>query len=522
MLSDGSVLLVGGIGVQGVLDSVELYDPTDHLVRQIDPLPHPRALHTASIVGGVVYLIGGVNQDWSLATDVLVLDPTTMRFTPVAGTPLAVPRVAHAATLLPNNRIMVSGGLTLPQNQPFKTIEALFAALGATKSVAVFDPATPGWQTYADLAKARAGHSATLCPVVKSTADGGGPAVPPVANTVIFVGGHDGGAMPPGSVTPPGAIGTVWNDAEVTNTVDWQPTGQTYPIQAGSVTGSARYDQVAVPLPNNMGFLVVGGQSATAAVSDDWLIGAFADYAAGAGAAPTAIPTFIAAPPLATARSNHAAALLTGDKVAVAGGVAGTTVLASVETFAVTAGASIPFDVAAVLAPGIVGTPLPAPQGYAAFAPLAQDFLLLTGGFNALQPASYTGAVVALDADVGTFQTLPGPVLTTPFTLAPVGTILLADGTILIVGATTPAPFPTATTAMTAFAWTFDPTTGLSTSTGAPITPRIGATLSLLANGTVLYAGGFGLGDAGYAVLDTAEVYDPKSRIFRKVGNTMT
>lgn len=519
-LSDGRVLLTGGIGVQGVLDSVEVYDPVTQLVSQIDKLPQPRGLHTATLVGGMVYLAGGVNEDWSLATDLLVLDPATMRFTP-AQEKLAIPRIGHAATLLPNNRIMLSGGLTLTQNQPFKSIGDLLAALAATPSVAVYDPSGASWQPCADLARARAGHSATLCPVVKTSADGGGAAVPPVGNTVIFVGGHDGGAAPPGFPEAGQAVGTVWGDAEVTNMVDWQPTGQCYPIEADGVPGSARYDQVAVSLPNNIGFLITGGQSAVGPVGDNWLIGAFADYQVKVDNGPTAVPTFVPAPKLATARSNHAAALLPGNKVAVAGGVAGTSVLATVETFAVSPGVSIPFNGAHVLADGIAGMPLPAPQGYPAFAALAQDYLLLAGGFNAL-PNGYTGAVVALDADVGTVQTLPGPVLTTPFTLAPVGTILLADGSILIVGATSPAPFPTPTSTMAGFAWTFDPTTGLSTATGAPNTPRIGATLSLLANGTVLYAGGFGLGDAGYCVLDTAEVYDPKSRTFRKVGNNMT
>ena len=47
---------------------------------------------------------------------------------------------------------------------------------------------------------------------VKSAADSGGPAVPPVANSVIFVGGHDGGAMPPGLTVTPTAAGTVWDD----------------------------------------------------------------------------------------------------------------------------------------------------------------------------------------------------------------------------------------------------------------------------------------------------------------------
>jgi hypothetical protein len=542
-LSDGRVLLVGGIGVQGVLDSVEIYDPETQLVSQIDTLPEPRALHSASLVNGFVYLAGGVDKDWSLATDLLMLDPSTMRFTPISNVKLDVPRVAHAATLLPNNQIMLSGGLTLAQNKPFDTIQDLYAALSATDSVAVYDPVDAVWPTCASLAKARAGHSATLCPVVKSAADGGGPAVPPVGNVVIFVGGHDGGALPPGFTGPGEVTGTVWNTAEVTNMVDWQPTQQTYAIQADKVTGSARYDHVAVALPENLGFLITGGQSASGPVADDWLIGAFADDQVLVENAPTAVPTFIVAPSLATARSDHAAALLPGNKVAVAGGVAGNVVLASVETFAVSQGMSIPFNGSTVLADGIIGLPLPAQQGYPAFAALAQDFLLLAGGITALatdpgaplatdagtSPATnpttcptYTGAVVALDADVGTFGTLPGPVLTTPFTLAPVGTILLADGTILIVGATMPEPFATPTTSMTGFAWTFDPSSGLSTATGAPNTPRIGATLSPLANGTILFAGGYGLGDSGYAVLDTAEVYDPKSRTFRKVGNKMT
>ncbi|NWM55002.1 hypothetical protein GY652_27490, partial [Escherichia coli] len=84
--------LVGGIGVQGVLDSVEIYDPASQLVSQIDPLPEPRALHTATLIDGKVYLAGGVTKDWSLATDLLELDPTTMRFSAIPNVALAIPR----------------------------------------------------------------------------------------------------------------------------------------------------------------------------------------------------------------------------------------------------------------------------------------------------------------------------------------------------------------------------------------------------------------------------------------------
>ncbi|MBL7537631.1 hypothetical protein, partial [Escherichia coli] len=82
---------------------------------------------------------------------------------------------------------------------------------------------------------------------------------------------------------------------------DWQPTGQLYPIPTSQPGDQGRYDQVAVALPNNMGFLVTGGQSATGPVGDDWLIGAFAAYQADSSIA--AVPTFVPAPALSEARS---------------------------------------------------------------------------------------------------------------------------------------------------------------------------------------------------------------------------
>jgi Galactose oxidase, central domain len=521
LLGDGRVVFAGGIGQQGALDSVEIYDPATGLLSQAATLPSPRGLHTATTIEGVVYLAGGVistgGRDWQYAADILRLDLATLTFRAIPGITLASPRVGHAAIALPDGTLMVSGGLTLAAGVTDDTLDALLAASAATKSVAVYAPLQNAWTWEAEMQCARAGHSATLCPVMKS----GGSATVPVGQIVVFLGGHDGDAMPPGEGG--GQTGKIWDNAEVTDPAAWKPVPGLYPIESssGGEKGSARYDHVATALPGNNGFVVSGGQSPTGPVTDDWLVGAVATYGSSDPGGFTGVPVFVLAPPLGTARSNHAAALLQDGKFVVAGGVAGTAILASVEIFSVSAGTSIPSDGSKVLGPSLAGAPLPQAQAYAACLALPGDYLLVAGGLGSL-PDGYLNAVVAYDADVGTFSYIPGPILTTPDTLAPVGSIGLADGTILVLGSTSPETFPFSPSAMTGFAWTFDPITTLSTIAGAPVTARVGATLSLLSNGTVLVAGGMGMTDKGYAVLDTAEIYDPKSRSFRQIYGKMT
>ena len=525
LLADARVLLAGGIGEAGTLNSVEVYDPATGLLSQAATLPMGRGLHTATTIDGMVYLVGGVTQgvggDWRFATDLLQLDPTTLSFSAIPDVTPPTTRIGHAATALPDGTLMISGGLTGDASLGHPSLEALLAASAATPSVTVFAPLQKAWTWDIDMGHARTGHTATLCPVVKTAADGGSASAPPVGQVVVFLGGHDSEAMTPG-MADSDAAGAIWDDAEVTDPVAWKPVAGLYPIESASGgKGSARYDHVATALPGNYGFLVTGGQSQGGPVGDDWLVGAFASYASDGSQGFTAAPTFVPAPLLLSPRSNHAAALLQEGEVVVAGGVAGSQILASVELFKVSAGASIPFHGDQVLAASLAGAPLPQAQTDAAFLALPGDTLLLAGGLGAL-PASYLDSVVAYDADVGTFSSFPGPILTTPYTLAPVGSVGLADGTILILGCTSPAPFPDPTAKLTGFAWTFDPTSNLSTMTGAPATARVGATLSLLSNGTVLLAGGIGMTDEGYATLATAEIYDPRTRSFRKVYHKMT
>ncbi|HEU0084759.1 MAG TPA: kelch repeat-containing protein [Bradyrhizobium sp.] len=525
-LSDGRVLLVGGIGEEGALDSVEVYDPATGLVSQVAALPSKRGLHTATAIEHVVYLAGGVTEDakgdWQFATDILRLDPATLTFTAISGVTLSPPRVGHAALALPDGTLMLSGGSTGDPARSYATLEALLEQTTATTSVVVFAPLQNGWAWEAQMQSARAGHSATLCPVVvKPTAGGGSASTPPMGQIVVFLGGHDGRAVAPG-FSDNKARGTIWDDAEVTGFGGWMPLPGLYPIKASAgATGSARYDHVATPLAGNSGFLVTGGQNSSGPVADNWLVGALAQFLDGNSGPFTVTPVFVPASNLTTARAVHAAALMQDGNVVVAGGVAGSTVLASVELFAVSTGKSIPLDGSDVLGPSVAGSALPQAQAYASFVVLSGHTLLIAGGLGTL-PDGFLNAVVSYDTAIRTFETFPGPILSMPFTLAPVGSIGLADGTILILGSTSPPPFPNSPASMTGFAWTFDPATNLSTITGAPVVARVGATLSVLSNGTVLVAGGMGMTDSGFGVLDTAEIYDPRGRTFRKLGNKMS
>jgi hypothetical protein len=526
VLDDGRVLIVGGVGQWGVLDSVEIFDPATGLVSQIGALPEPRALHSATTVGGIIYLAGGVLADFSLAVDLLRFDETTLTFSPVEvapppGPPI-VPGIAFAALALPDDTLMLSGGLTGPAGMKFASLELLEASLAATDSVAVFSPQTNSWSWREALQRQRAGHSATLCPVVPRD---GPPDSPSVGQVVIFLGGHDGGAISPpgaGSARLGSAAANVWADAELSDPVGWKPLPTIYPIESGDGSqGSARYDHVATSMPGNNGFLVTGGQSAHGPVADNWLIGALAASDGGQdGQDFAAVPIFTRGPVLAGPRSSHAAALLPGGRIVVAGGLAGATVLASTESFKVNPASSIPFEGASVLAASVPGSALPGAQACPAFAPLASGTLLLTGGLGSL-PNGYLNSVVEFDPSIGTAIGFPGPVLSTPDTYVPVGTVALRDGTILVLGASTPGSFPVPPTVMNAYAWTFDPKTKLATTTGAPLTARIGSSVTLLSSGSVLLVGGMGMTETGYAALDTAEIYDPTTRLFRRLASKL-
>jgi Bacterial Ig-like domain/Kelch motif len=118
LLADGTVLLAGGF-VQGteVTDTAEIYDPLSETFRLLPSrMAHARAGHTATRLGdGRVLLCGGwyevtLGQLATTATAELY-DPDTETFLAVGDMTKA--RVDHAASLLTDGRVLVTGGSRL-------------------------------------------------------------------------------------------------------------------------------------------------------------------------------------------------------------------------------------------------------------------------------------------------------------------------------------------------------------------------------------------------------------------------
>jgi RHS repeat-associated protein len=110
-LPDGRILLSGGTGDSGPVADLSLVDPT---TGGITPLPlalvHPRAWHTASILpDGRVFIYGGIGPDSQALSSAEIFDPAALRIEEIA-VPGLKPRAHHNATVLVNGTILIAGG----------------------------------------------------------------------------------------------------------------------------------------------------------------------------------------------------------------------------------------------------------------------------------------------------------------------------------------------------------------------------------------------------------------------------
>ncbi|MGH9151222.1 MAG: kelch repeat-containing protein, partial [Acidimicrobiales bacterium] len=117
------------------------------------PLPAPRALHTATLLGdGRVLVAGGAGGGGAPKATASIYDPVAGSWTATAA--MGTARSGHTATLLPDGRVLVAGG---------RTIDASTGARVPTAGAEVFDPEGEGrWVPTQPLATARSGHTATL------------------------------------------------------------------------------------------------------------------------------------------------------------------------------------------------------------------------------------------------------------------------------------------------------------------------------------------------------------------------
>jgi hypothetical protein len=165
LMADGKVLVAGGFPSNM---SAELYDPATGTWSATGRMPGAHALHTATLLlDGTVLVVGGESMGgWrdQLENAADLYDPTTGTWT--ATGIMTEYRLYHAATLLPDGRLLVTGGFGGED--------------GYRATAELYDPDTRTWSVTNGMAAARSGHTATLL----------------VDGKILLAGGEYGGEFP--------------------------------------------------------------------------------------------------------------------------------------------------------------------------------------------------------------------------------------------------------------------------------------------------------------------------------------
>ncbi|HEY6807726.1 MAG TPA: kelch repeat-containing protein [Gemmatimonadales bacterium] len=148
-LGDGGALLTGGF----VSNRAERYDPVEKKWRAVGNMLHVRGGHTATLLrDGRVLIAGGSTccdqpapSNLAYANTAEIYDPATDAFSATGS--MEVARGLHAAALLPDGRVLISGG---DGNDPAAP------PLGAE----IFDPATGRFSSAGNLLTPRDSHTA--------------------------------------------------------------------------------------------------------------------------------------------------------------------------------------------------------------------------------------------------------------------------------------------------------------------------------------------------------------------------
>ena len=157
LLKSGNVLLAGGVNGFGAVPESEIYDYLTRTFGGGPDLNTARYAHTATLLrDGRVVAVGGSNNFMSEIT-AEIFNGATWEYLPL----LNMDRANHRSVLLPNGKIMVTGG------------ETPGAAVSLTES---YDPDFPSWSLQAEMTTGRSHHTSVL------TKD----------NYVLNIGGWDG------------------------------------------------------------------------------------------------------------------------------------------------------------------------------------------------------------------------------------------------------------------------------------------------------------------------------------------
>ncbi len=274
LLANGKVIVAGGLDRPDSVvpvSSAELFDPTTGTWGVTGNMTSVRQSHSATLLpNGKVLVAGGVGMGIGLATAELY-DPATGAWTSTGN--MTTTRHYHTATTLPNGLVLVVGGRD--------------AAGNVVASAELYDPNSGTWTATGSMATIREFHTATLLSNGK----------------VLVAGGSTGNAIASAELYDPGSGA-------------WITTGS---LQA------ARMIHTATLLPNGK-VLAAGGYDRSVNHRSAELY----DPVAG---------TWTTTGSMASTRDRHAATLIPNGKVLVSGGYNGVDVDGNFELYDPASGA---------------------------------------------------------------------------------------------------------------------------------------------------------------------------------------
>lgn len=104
---DGKLYVAGGMKLSGALDTVEAFDPKTNQWTTKAPMPTPRLQHAAVVLNGLLFVVGGING-LTLVPTVDVFDPSTNSWTTLLS---PLPTVRKQVTVVAiNNALFAIGG----------------------------------------------------------------------------------------------------------------------------------------------------------------------------------------------------------------------------------------------------------------------------------------------------------------------------------------------------------------------------------------------------------------------------
>ncbi len=151
---DGKIYVMGGTGWPQIrnhpgpfLSSMEVYNPKTNQWREIGDMPAAKSSHTASVINGKIYVIGGFFRgnglDLKYFKTIEIYHPETGRWTQKPDMPTS--KFGHVAEVI-NGKIYILTGAD-PDDAPFATVE-VYAPEGFPQSV---DPIGKLFKTWATI-----------------------------------------------------------------------------------------------------------------------------------------------------------------------------------------------------------------------------------------------------------------------------------------------------------------------------------------------------------------------------------